>query len=246
VYPQDNAPGSWQPNNQQPNPHDPYQQPYPQDPYQQPYPQDPYQQQHPPGQYQQPYPQDPYQQPYPQDPYQQQQHPYGYPGQPLPGYGAPQRPQRSRTPLIIGGAVLGIIVLICAAAVLIVQLGGSPDDDTSNRANPSTTSQQPKSSAPATSTPTTKPTPTGTGSPTEESIEGDLSGFKVGDCLTITGADNTVKPASCTASGAYKVLLRRDGTTDEKVCDGTKATDILYQDATGTDKDLVLCVALAK
>ena len=42
------------------------------------------------------------------------------------------------------------------------------------------------------------------------------------------------------------MLLRRDGTTDTKVCDGTDATDFLYQDGVGTSRDLVLCVAPAK
>jgi hypothetical protein len=77
-------------------------------------------------------------------------------------------------------------------------------------------------------------------------VEGDLARFKVGDCLTITGAENNVNPAACTAGGAYEVLLRRDGTTDEKVCDSTDATEILYQDGVGTRNDLVLCVAPAK
>jgi hypothetical protein len=193
---------------------------------------------------QQQYPQGPYQQP-PQQfpPYQggPYQHPGVYPGQqfPPPPHG---RPSRSRLPLIIGGAVLGVLVLVCAMGVLLVQLGSSADDDGGpQRAGPANTSQPP------TSTPTTRPaTPDATNSPTEESIEGDLTRFSVGDCLTITGADNTVNPAKCTDSGAYKVLLRRDGTTDEKVCDSTEATDILYQDGTGTSKDLVLCVAPAK
>jgi hypothetical protein len=143
--------------------------------------------------------------------------------------------------LIIGGAVLGVLVLVCALIVFVVRLGATAGDDTgSERAEPaSSTSERPKS-------PTATSTAPADSSPTEESIEGDLARFNVGDCLTITGAENTVNPASCTASGAFKVLLRRDGTTDEKVCDSTDATEILYQDGAGTSRDLVLCVAPAK
>jgi hypothetical protein len=214
MYPQGNAPEPWPQYDQQP---------YPQGPYQQ-------------GPYQQP----PQQMPqYQVAPYQQP----GYPGQPFPGpgvYGPP--PSRSRAPLIIVGAVLGVLVLVCALAVFVVRLGATADgDDGTERAGPAPTSE-----APAT-TPTAPPTgPSADDSPTEESVEGDLARFKVGDCLTITGAENTVNPAGCTDSGAYKVLLRRDGTTDEKVCDSTDATEILYQDGAGTSRDLVLCVAPAK
>jgi len=74
---------------------------------------------------------------------------------------------------------------------------------------------------------------------------------KEGDCLTITGADNSVKPAKCTDAGAYKVFLRRDGVdaaTRQSVCDAVEDdfTDILYVDAVGTSDDLILCVGPAK
>jgi hypothetical protein len=174
---------------------------------------------------------------YPGAPYQPYQ-----PGQPFPGPVPGQRSGGGRTPLIIVGVVVGVLLLFCAAGVLIVGLGAAVDDSSApERAAPAASTEppaSPRSAAPA--------TPGTTNTPTEESIEGDLARFKVGDCLTITGADNTVNPAKCTDSGAYKVLLRRDGTTDQKVCDSTDATDFLYQDGAGTSRDLVLCVALAK
>jgi hypothetical protein len=187
--------------------------------------------------------------------YNQQPDPYaayGQPPQPMPQYpGAPYQPypgpaqgQRSgsRTPLIIVGVVVGVLVLFCAAGVFLVGLGAAVDDSPGpDRAGASGSAEPPASTRTAAPT-----TPGTTNTPTEESIEGDLARFKVGDCLTITGAENTVNPAKCTDSGAYKVLLRRDGTTDEKVCDSTDATDFLYQDGVGTSRDLVLCVSLAK
>jgi hypothetical protein len=97
-------------------------------------------------------------------------------------------------------------------------------------------------------------TPTGTGEPaaqptgaagTEEEVTGDLSKFKQGDCLTVDG-DNNVEAAKCSAAGAYKVLLRKDGTTDDSVCESTEATMSLYEDADGTTRDLVLCVGPAQ
>ena len=193
---------------------------------------------------QQPDPYAPYGQPqpmpqYPAAPYQQ---PGGFPGQPYPG--PPQgRRSSSRTPLIIIGVVVGVIVLVCAAGAFLVALGSAVDDSPStDRAGAAGSAEPP----PSTTRPATPTTPGTTNAPSEESIEGDLTLYNTGDCLTITGADNTVKPAKCTDSGAYKVLLRRDGTTDTKVCDSTDATEFLYQDGVGTSRDLVLCVAPAK
>ena len=39
-----------------------------------------------------------------------------------------------------------------------------------------------------------------------------------------------------------KVLLRKDGTIDDSVCETTEATMSLYEDADGTARDFVLCV----
>jgi hypothetical protein len=86
--------------------------------------------------------------------------------------------------------------------------------------------------------------PTG-GAGTEEEVTGDLSKFKQGDCLTVDDANN-VEAANCTDAGAYKVLLRKDGTIDNSVCESTDATMSLYEDAQGTTRDLVLCVGPAK
>jgi hypothetical protein len=178
------------------------------------------------------YGQPPYQQPY--------QQPGGPPGQPFPGPVQGTR-SNSRTPLIIVGVVLGVLVLFCAAGLFLVALGAVVDDDSGPERAGAAGSAEP----PAPTRTATPSRPGATNSPTEESIEGDLARFKVGDCLTITGAENTVNPAKCTDSGAYKVLLRRDGTTDEKVCDSTDATEVLYQDGVGTGRDLVLCVSPA-
>jgi hypothetical protein len=212
VYPQGNPPDSWQQYSQQPDPYAAY------------------------GPPPQPMPQYPEYQ-YPEYSYQQ---PGGFPGQPYP---APVQGRRSgsRTPLIIVGVVVGVIVLVCAAGVALVALGAAVDDGSgTDRAGAAGSAAPPASTQAA-----APPTPGATTPPTEESIEGDLAKFKVGDCLTITGTENSVNPAKCTDSGAYKVLLRRDGTTDEDVCDSTDATDVLYQDGVGTSRDLVLCVAPA-
>jgi hypothetical protein len=76
----------------------------------------------------------------------------------------------------------------------------------------------------------------------EGAITGDLSGFRTGDCLTVNDTDDHVAPARCTDADAYEVLLRRDGTTDEAVCQATDAVMSLYEDGPGTSRDLVLCV----
>jgi hypothetical protein len=188
---------------------------------------------------QQPYPQGPYQPPpYPPvDPYQL---PMGYPGQQFPGSGN-VRPSRSRTPLIIVGAVLGGLLLSCVVGVVVITLTPTDNGAGSDVA----------SSAGATGTSGVTATPTSTGSPSQDDLEGDIDRYKEGDCLTITGADNEVKPATCTDAGALKVFLRREGvdaTTRQQVCDAVEddITDILYVDALGTSEDLVLCVGPAK
>jgi hypothetical protein len=187
------------------------------------------------------------QQPYPQGPYQPQQpppypavDPYQQPmGNPFPGPGH-TRPPRNRTPLIILGAVLGGLLLSCVVGVVVIAL--TPTD---NGAGPDVAS-----STGATETSGVTATPTSTGSPTRDDLEGDIDRYKEGDCLAITGADNEVKPAKCTDAGALKVFLRREGvdaTTRQQVCDAVEDdfTEILYVDAVGTSEDLVLCVGPA-
>jgi hypothetical protein len=171
----------------------------------------------------------------------------GFPGQPFPGPVHP-RPSGGRTALIVVGAVVGALVLLCGVGVLVVALSPSPNDAGSNVAGSATASAT-AGSTPTTSTPTTKATPTA--EPSTDDLEGDIDRYKEGDCLTITGADNTVKPAKCTDAGAYKVLLRREGVdaaTRQSVCDAVEDdfTDILYVDALGTSDDLILCVGPAK
>jgi hypothetical protein len=242
--------GSQQPYGQQPQyPEQQPQYPEQQSPYGQQYSAPPYQDQYG-SQYQQPYDQSQYQQPaagYDQSQYQQ---PGAYPGQPYstPGaspYGQPRR--GSKAPFIILGVVAGVLVLACALTVTLVRLGSSDDDRDGDRAAPFN-SPRPTAAPSAPPTGTTKPpAPTNTtANPSEESVEGDLDRYKTGDCLTITGADNTVEPAKCTDAGAYKVLLRRDGTIDDSVCDSTDATDVLWQDSEGVSDDLVLCIAKAR
>jgi hypothetical protein len=241
MYPQGNGPDNWSPYDQQPYQHDPYapQQPYPNDPYaQQPYQHDPYAQQQSSPPYANPYQQG---QPGPQYPGPQ------YPGPQLPGPGAP-RPASSKTPLMIVGAVIGGFLLFCVAGIAVVALTSS-DEDT----DPAAVGSAPATAttgAPATpsATPTKAPTPTSTGSPSSYDLEGDLDGFKQGDCLTITGANREVKPAKCSDAGAMKVFLRRDGVdaSRDDVCDAVEeTTDILFIDDVGIANDLVLCVGEA-
>jgi hypothetical protein len=156
------------------------------------------------------------------------------------GSGAHGRRSRGKAPLILG--ILGAVGLLCvgltAAAVLIAgRVGDSVDDPAASDplvggTPPAGTSGEPRPSAPA----------GGGGSPSEGEVQGDLSRYKTGDCLTVS-ANNTVKPAKCTDRGAYKVLLRRDGTTNDSVCESTDATESMYQDAAGTRQDFVLCIA---
>jgi len=159
------------------------------------------------------------------------QPPYGDGGQApfAQPYGQPPKP-KSKLPLILG--IIGAVVVLCIAGVIVLAvIGKKAGDDLA--ASTSTT---------ATSTPRKNPS----GNPSEQSVEGDLERYKAGDCLTITGTDNTVKPAKCTDAGAYKVVLRKDGTTSETACDKTDATETLYQDGTGTANDLILCVKPVK
>ena len=162
-------------------------------------------------------------------PYSGGQAPYGDSGQ-APfntPYAQPQKP-KSKLPLILG--IIGAVVLLCVAGVVVLAvIGNKAADDLAAGANATT-------SAPK------KPNSTSS----EQSVEGDLERYKAGDCMTITGGDNTVKPAKCTDPGAWKVLLRKDGTTSDTACDNTDATQVLYQDGTGTKDDLVLCVKEVK
>jgi len=182
----------------------------------------------------------------PQAPYQGDQGGYPPPAAPYSGGGQPpfgdnqapyvtpyaQPPKpKSKLPLVLG--IIGVVVLLCIGGVVVLAvIGNKAADDLA--ASTSTTG------------PSTPKNPAANPSSSEQSVEGNLERYKAGDCLTITGADNTVKPAKCTDAGAWKVLLRKDGTTSETACDSTDATQVLYQDGTGVKDDLVLCVKPVK
>ena len=142
--------------------------------------------------------------------------PFGGPPSEFPpaGYPVPQPPKRNNTLKVIG-FVAFVIVLICGAGIAFVALTADSSDPTDADVAASSS---------------------------VESVEGDLDKFKTGDCLTIKDPNNTVKSAKCTDAGAYKVLLRKDGTADDEVCADTEATTSLSQDDTGTKNDFVLCV----
>jgi hypothetical protein len=98
---------------------------------------------------------------------------------------------------------------------------------------------------PAAAQPSAQPSAQPTAAGTAEEVTGDLSRYKTGDCLSVDDATNNVEPATCSDAGAYKVLLRKDGTIDDSVCRSTDATMSLYEDADGTARDFVLCVGPA-
>ncbi|MCW6010201.1 hypothetical protein K1W54_37485 [Micromonospora sp. CPCC 205371] len=145
---------------------------------------------------------------------------------PQPPYVAPPPPPRKSgggKVLLIAGIAAGGLLLLCVGGGLIVAL--TADDlklpDTSTTANAA------------------DPT-------ADEDIQGNIDKYQKGDCLTIN-ADNDVREAECTATGAYQVLLRKDGTIAESACDNTDATESLYQDgAIGTKDDFILCIAPVK
>jgi hypothetical protein len=143
------------------------------------------------------------------------------------------------------GAVLGGFLLFCAAGIAVITLTPSDEEREPTAASSASAAATPSTTA----APTTAPTPTSTGSPSSFDLEGDLDGFKQGDCLTITGTDREVKPAKCTDPGAMKVFLRRDGVdaSRDDVCDSVDedTTDILYVDDVGIANDLILCVGPA-
>ncbi|MEV4755634.1 hypothetical protein AB0J86_11060 [Micromonospora sp. NPDC049559] len=157
-----------------------------------------------------------------------------YAGAPSPQYAPPPPPaRRSRLPLVLG-LVAGAVLLICGLGTVLVLVGG---DDSSTEADP-----------PAALATGSAPAPRASGaaapgaSPSQEEVEGDLDQFQKGDCLTMS-EDNEIDDAKCSAPGAYKVLLRRNGTLADSACDSTEATDILTQDQAGTSRDFVLCIA---
>jgi hypothetical protein len=172
---------------------------------------------------------------------------YQQPGYQQPGYdpmGAPvpPPPKKSKAPLIVG-IVAAVVLLCCGGGIVGVIYYSNNSTDSTNDDIGSGPTGRPTTPG-RTGTPRSTSTPSTNSS--EESVEGDLDQFKTGDCLTISGVNNNVKPAKCTDTGAYKVLLRKDGTTSDTACDGTDATETLYQDGEGTSEDFVLCVKAVK
>ena len=99
------------------------------------------------------------------------------------------------------------------------------------------------------SPPSTAPTSTGKPgtSPSTETVTGDpLNKFKKGDCLTLNDTTNEVKTAKCTDKTAYKLLMRKDGTTSETACSTVDSEQILYQVSDKVSEQLVLCIAKVK
>jgi hypothetical protein len=160
-----------------------------------------------------------------------------------PGPAAPARPNRN-LPILLGLlAVVLVLGIGGGTAVYVFFLAGdSPAGPVDRPAAVETSSSGPAGTV--ASTPTAAATSPAAPPPGgEEEVSGDLSGFRQGDCLTVDQAkNNRVAKAKCTDPGAQKVLLRKNGTLDDSVCQSTKATFSLSQDATGSAKDFVLCV----
>jgi hypothetical protein len=148
---------------------------------------------------------------------------------------APPRPRRGKALPILLGVLAVVLVLFAGAGVFAYRtfFDGVKTSPASDTAADATTPQ---------TSPTSRPSVQPTGANTSEEVTGDLSRYRKGDCLTVDDATNNVAPAKCSDAGAYKVLLRKDGTIDDSVCQTTEATMSLYEDADGTTRDFVLCV----
>jgi hypothetical protein len=140
------------------------------------------------------------------------------PGFPQDGYPVAPPPKKSNTALKIVGLVAVVFLLLCGAGIVAIALSDKSSD--------------------------TADSPGADPSSSVESVQGNLDKFKIGDCLTISST-NTVKAAKCADTGALKVLLRKDGTTDDAACQQTEATQSLFQDGSGTTHDFVLCIGPA-
>ena len=126
--------------------------------------------------------------------------------------------RRSKAPLIIGIVAVAFLA-ICGLGVVVVAVAANSSSDAKDTTSESSLE------------------------PSTEAVQGDLAKYKAGDCLTIDGT-NKVTSASCTTKNAYKVLLRKDGTTSDTACENTEATNSLYQkDSRSTAHDFVLCIA---
>lgn len=153
-------------------------------------------------------------------------------------YGPAPVPARRSRALPIALGALGLVLVLFAGAAFVAYRMYLAD---SFAGEPTKPAAQPSAVQSATQ-PAAQPA--GTGAPAE-TVTGDLSRFKLGDCLTVDDTNNHVEPAKCTAANAYKVLLRKDGTLDDSVCDTTAATMSLFEDGPGSTEDFVLCVGPA-
>lgn len=158
--------------------------------------------------------------------------------------GLPAAPARRGLPIVLG--VLAVVLVLCIGGGSAAYFFFVAEETPADGADPVAVASSPRVSSPAAAVPSNTPSPSKPAAGGEEEVSGDLSGYKQGDCLTVDEAnDNRVEKAKCTDPGAQKVLLRKNGTLDDAVCQTTAATFSLSQDATGSSKDFVLCVGPA-
>ncbi|MGH3656224.1 MAG: LppU/SCO3897 family protein [Micromonosporaceae bacterium] len=137
----------------------------------------------------------------------------------------PAAPKKSKAPLIIG-IIVAIVLVCCGGGTLAIYLAGDAAKKAAEEGN--------------------------TGGGTEDDgsdIPSTIDDVQAGDCITMEGTDDApdAKPAECNAKGAYEVLLRKDGTLDEKVCEKTDYTEVFMSDVIGeTSTDYILCVKPVK
>jgi len=145
--------------------------------------------------------------------------------------GGGQPPKKSKAPMIIG-IVVAVLVLCCGGGGAYSYFSGG--SDSSSSASDSGTDHGGSDSGDG----------TGDSGGDEEDVSGDLDQFHQGDCLTMKG--NDVDPAEC-GPGTWTVLKRVDGTTKSSACDGTDATQELYQEGQYSHRqDFILCVGKTK
>lgn len=76
----------------------------------------------------------------------------------------------------------------------------------------------------------------------DKQASGPATGVKAGDCVVHPKGSQTVRPASCSKSGALKVYKRFNNTTDKKKCPSPQ-TDFIYVYTANSGKgDFVLCL----
>jgi len=135
-------------------------------------------------------------------------------------------------PLVLG-IVGGALALCCVGGVVAV-LVSNPQTDTT---------------AGGTTSPTGGAAVPETGNSDTE-VRGDLDKLRKGDCFVekpgIIKDSPVIRKASCTDPGAYKVLLRVDGTIDESACDDTDYTSYYYQESDKKSRQYVVCVKEVK